>query len=145
MCRKNSDPVHIIFSPSLWLQCALLCLPGSLEFGCSWTTPQCESPQVINLVKSKCMYIFSQFVSTTLNYHHSSTVRALDLISKLRTRHEYQLCSGTNYINGIQCDLHRHYLGIYTTQSILNNPSKPQSNAIKYNFMSWIWSPLKFL
>ena len=26
MCRKNSDPIHVIVSPSLWLQCALLCL-----------------------------------------------------------------------------------------------------------------------
>ena len=28
MCRKNSDQIHIIFSPSLWLQYALLSLPG---------------------------------------------------------------------------------------------------------------------
>ena len=31
MCRENSDQIHVIFSPSLRLQCALLCLPGSLE------------------------------------------------------------------------------------------------------------------
>ena len=47
MCRKNSDQIHGIFSPSLWLQSALLCLPGSLEQGWSWTTPWCESPQII--------------------------------------------------------------------------------------------------
>ena len=45
MCRKNSDKIHVLFSPSLWLQSALLGHPGSLELACSWTTPQCESPQ----------------------------------------------------------------------------------------------------
>ena len=60
ICRKNSDPIHVIFSLSLWLQWALLCLPGSLELGCSWTSPQWESPQVISLAKSKCFYIFRQ-------------------------------------------------------------------------------------
>ena len=44
MCRKNSDKIHVLFSPSLWLQSALLCHPGSLELVCSWTIPQCESP-----------------------------------------------------------------------------------------------------
>ena len=48
MCRKNSDKIHAILSPSLRLQCALLCdilcLPGSLELCLSWTAPQCESP-----------------------------------------------------------------------------------------------------
>ena len=38
------------------------------------------------------------------------------------------------------CDSHRHYIDIDTTQSILNNPSGPQSNAIKYKLMIWIWS-----
>ena len=59
LCRKNSGPIHVIFSPSLWLQCALLCLPGSLELGCSWTAPQCESTQVINMAKS---FFFRQFL-----------------------------------------------------------------------------------
>ena len=96
-CRKNSGPIHVIFSPSLWLQCALLCLPGSLELGCQWTAPQCESPQVINLAKSKCFYIFWQlFKKKTSNCHVSSTVRAFDLIPKLRARPEYQLPSGIN-------------------------------------------------
>ena len=40
----------------------------------------------------------------------------------------------------IQCDSHRHYLDIDSTQSILNNPNGPQSNALKYKFMTWIWS-----
>ena len=51
MCRKNSDKIHVLFSPSLWLQSALLCHPGSLERLCSWTTPQCESSQVTSLAK----------------------------------------------------------------------------------------------
>ena len=33
-----------------------------------------------------------------------------------------------------------HYLDRDTSQSILNKPSGPQSNAIKYKFMSWIRS-----
>ena len=45
---------------SLWLQSALLCYPGSLELVCSWITPQCESPQVTSLAKSKCHYISRQ-------------------------------------------------------------------------------------
>ena len=74
---------------------------------------------------------------TILNCH----ITSFDLIPKLRARPEYQLSSGTKYINVIQCDWYRHYLDIDTTQSILNNPSGPQSNAIKYKFMTWIWSP----
>ena len=130
MCRKNSYMIHVLFSPSLW-QWALLCLPGSLELDCSWAAPQCESPQVI---------IFAgNYFWTTLKCHYSSTIRAFDLIPKLRARPEYQQSSGTNYINLIQCDLHRHYLDVDTTQSILNNSSGQQSNAIKYKFMTWIW------
>ena len=72
--------------------------------------------------------------------HVTSTVRVFDLIPKLRAKPEYQLSSGSKYINVIQCDSHRHYLDMDTTQSILNNPSGPQSNAIKYKFMTWIWS-----
>ena len=139
MCRKNSDPIHFIFSQSLWLQCALLFLPGSLELGCSLTAHQCDSPQVINLAKSKISIFSGNYFVKTLNCHISSTVRAFDLIPKLRARPKYQLSSGTKYINVIQCDSHRHYLDIDTTQSILNNPSGPQSNAIKYKFMTWIW------
>ena len=30
---------------------------GSLELVCSWTAPQCESPQVISLAKSKYLHI----------------------------------------------------------------------------------------
>ena len=44
------------------------------------------------------------------------------------------------YIIVIQCESHRHYLDIDITQSILKKPSGPQSNAIKYKFMTWIWS-----
>ena len=61
MYRKNSDLIHLIFSPSLLLQCALMCLPGSPELSCSRTAPQCESPQ-FNLVKSKCLYILRQII-----------------------------------------------------------------------------------
>ena len=61
MCRKKSHQIHVTFSPSLWLQSALLCHPGSLELVCSWTTPRCQSPQVISLAKSKCHFIFRQF------------------------------------------------------------------------------------
>ena len=82
----------------------------------------------------------SNYFWTTLNCHITSTVRAFDLIPKLRARPEYQLSSGTKYINVIQCDSHRHFLDIDTTQSILINPSGPQSNAMKYKFMTWIWS-----
>ena len=92
---------------------------------------------------SVCLFVCAIggiFFLLTLNSHNSSTVRAFDLIPKLRARPEYQLSYGTKYINVIQCDSHRHYLDIDTTQSILNNPSGPQSNAIKYKFMTWIWS-----
>ena len=61
MCMKNSDKIDVLFSPSLLLQSALLCHPGSLEMVCSWTTPQCESPQVTSLAKSKCHFIFRHF------------------------------------------------------------------------------------
>ena len=78
----------------------------------------------------------------TLNCHFASIVRAVDLIPKLRARPEYQLFSGTIYKNVILFDLHQHYFDIETTQSFLDNPSAPQSNAIKYKFMTWIWSLL---
>ena len=80
------------------------------------------------------------FGKKTLNCHISSAIRAFDLISKLRARPEYQLSSGTKYINVMQCDSHRHYLYIDTTHSILNNPSGPQTKAIKYKTRTWIWS-----
>ena len=76
MCRKNSDSIHAIVSPSLWLQCALLCLPGSLELGSRWTAPQCESPQVINLAKPKCFYIFSYCGARQRNLGCSTRGRA---------------------------------------------------------------------
>ena len=74
------------------------------------------------------------------NCHITSTDGAFDLILKLRARPEYQLSSGTKYINVIQCDSHRRYIDIDTTQSILKNPSGPQSKAIIHKFMTWIWS-----
>ena len=33
MCRKNSDPIHVIFSPSLWLKCAFKALPYRASLG----------------------------------------------------------------------------------------------------------------
>ena len=60
-----------------------------------------------------------------------STLGAFDLISKLRARPEYQLYSGTKNINVILCDSHQHYFYIENTQSFLDNPSGPQSNAVK--------------
>ena len=53
----------------------------------------------------------------TFNVEYLSTVRAFDLIPKLKSRPEYHLSSGTKYINLVQCDSHRHYLDIDTTQS----------------------------
>ena len=73
----------------------LLCLPGRLQFDCSWTAPQCESPQVISLAKYNYLHIFGIFFCQTLNCHYSSTFRAFDLIPKLRARPEYQLSSAS--------------------------------------------------
>ena len=87
----------VLLSQSLWLKCALLCLHGSLKLDCTWTAPQCESPQVISLAKSKYLHNFGIFFWQTLNYHYSSTVRAFDLIPKLRATSEYQLSSGSKY------------------------------------------------
>ena len=75
----------------------------------------------------------------SLNCHISLTFRAFDLIPKLRARPEYHPYSGTKYINVILCDLHPPYPDIETTLSFLDKPSGPQSNAIKYKFMTWIW------
>ena len=98
MPGKNNGLFDVLFSQSLWLKCALLCLPGSLELDCSWTTPQCESPQVISLAKFKYLYAFRDlFFLQTLNCHYSSTVRAFDLIPKMRARPDYQLSSGCKY------------------------------------------------
>ena len=83
MPRKNNGLFNVLFSQSLWLKCDLLCLPGSLELECSWTAPQCESPQVISLAKLKYLYIFWIFFGQTLNCNYSSTVRAFHLIPKL--------------------------------------------------------------
>ena len=104
-----------------------------------WAAFQCKSPQVISLAKSKCFYISGNYFWKTLNCLISSTVQAFDLIPKLRASSEYQLSFGTKYMNVIECDSHGQYLDIDTTQSILNNPSGPQSNAMKYKFMIWIW------
>ena len=79
--------------------CALLCLPGRLELGSSWTAPQCESNQVISLAKSKYYNVFRQIFVNPLNCHISSTVRVFDPIPKLIARPKYQLYSGTKYIN----------------------------------------------
>ena len=89
MCRKNSDKIHVLFSPSL-------CHPGSLELVCSWTTPQCESPQVINLAKSKCHFIFRQLLN---NFKRSLLLnrQRFGPNSKTEARPEYQLSSGTKY------------------------------------------------
>ena len=91
MPRKNNGLFDVFFSQTLWLKCALLCLPGTLELDCSWTAPQCEWPQVISLAKSKYLNIFGIFFWQTLNGHYSLTVKAFDLIPKLRARSEYQL------------------------------------------------------
>ena len=54
--------------------------------------------------------ISGNYLWTTWTCHISSTVRAFDLIPKLRAKPEYQLSSGTKYITLIQCDLHWQYL-----------------------------------
>ena len=108
--------------------------------GCSWTAPKCESPRS-SIWPNPNVSIFSgNYFGTTLNCHITSTVNAFDLIPKLRARPEYQLSSGTKYINGIKCDLDRHYIDKGINQSIQNNPFGPQSSLIKYKFMTWIWS-----
>ena len=56
-----------------------------------------ESPQVISFAKSKYLHIFGIFFLQTLNCHYSSTVRAFDLIPKLRARPEYFLSSDSKY------------------------------------------------
>ena len=61
--------------------------------------------------------IFSgNYFGKALNCHISSTVRAFELIPKLRGRPECKLFSGTKYISVILCDSHQHYLDIETTQ-----------------------------
>ena len=129
MCSKNSDQIQVIFSPSLWLQCALLCFTGSLELACNWTTPQ-----VIRLAKSKLNFIFREFVWQTLNHHDSSTVRAFDLIPKLKLG----LSIRYHLVHNIPCDSHRHFLQIETINSSMQNHSHPRSNAINHKFMKWI-------
>ena len=131
MCRKNIDQIHVIFSLSVWLQCALLYLSGSLELVCSWTAPKCESPQVISLAYPNVSTCSGNYFWKTLDCHIASTVRAFDLIPNLRARPEYQLSSGNKYINVILCDSHQHCLDIDTTQSFLDNHSVSQLIAIK--------------
>ena len=74
MWRKNSDQNYVLFSPSLWLQSALLCHPGSLELVYSWTTPQCESPSSPVWSNQNVTLFSGNFVLKTLNCHYSSTV-----------------------------------------------------------------------
>ena len=97
MPRKNNGLFDVLFSQSLWIKCVLLCFPGRLELDCSWKAPQCESPQVISLAKSKYLYIFGIFFWQTLNSHYSSTVKVFDLIPKVRASPGYQLSSGSKY------------------------------------------------
>ena len=74
-------------------------------------------------------------VNASLNCHISSTNRAFDLIPELRARPEYRLYSGIKHVNVILCDSAQHYLYTETTLRILDNPSGPQSNAIKYIYL----------
>ena len=91
ICWKTIDKIRLIFSPSLILQCAFLCLPGSLELGCSWTSAQSKSPCSSIWPNPNVLY----FQAIIFNCHITSTVRDFHLIPKLRARHEYQLSSGT--------------------------------------------------
>ena len=122
MPRKNNGLFDVLFSQSCWLMCALLCLPGNVELDCSWTAPQCKSPQVISLAKSKYLHIFGIPFWQTLNCHYSSTVRAVDLIPKLRARPEYRLWSGSKYTAWLAW----HFIQIETYCSSLHNHSWPQ-------------------
>ena len=81
---------------------------------CDWSVPYCASLEAWNWVVARQhldashprssvwpnqnVTIFSgNYFWKTLNCHNSSTVRAFDLIPKLRARPEYQLSSGTKY------------------------------------------------
>ena len=130
MCRKNSDQIHVLFSPSLWLQCALLCLPGSLELGWSLTTPPCESPQVISLGNSKCHFIFMQLFLEKLKT--DITPQPLELLTFRKW--ELGLIMSYLLVLTILCDSHQHLLQIETILSFLHNHSHPQSSAINYKF-----------
>ena len=88
MCWKNSDKIHVLFSPPLWLQSALLCLPGSLELVCSWIATQYESPHVTSWAKSKYPLIL-RHLKKTLNVHCSSTVRDFETNS-LKSNQKFQ-------------------------------------------------------
>ena len=70
----------------------------------NWQIHRRESPQVINLAKSKISIFSGSYFVKTINCHISSTIRAFDQILKLRARPMYQLSSGTKYINVIQCE-----------------------------------------
>ena len=93
----SSTGLPRLVSQSVWLKCALLCLPGSLDLDCSWTASQWESPKVNSLARTKYLHIFGIFYWQTLNCHYSSTVIAFDPIPKMRARPEYQLSSGSKY------------------------------------------------
>ena len=137
MCRKNSDLIHVIFSPSLWLLCT------SLE-AYNWAVAGHHlnaSHPMLSVWPNPNISTFSGiYFWKTLNCQITSTVRAFNLVPNLRAKPEYQLSSGSKCINVILCDSHRHCLHIDTTQNFLDNPSGQLSIAIKYKFMTWIWS-----
>ena len=90
MPRKNNGLIDVLFSQSLWLKCALLCLPGSLKLDCA------SHPRSSVWPNPNISIFFRIFYWQTLNCHYSSTVKAFDLIPKMRARPEYQLSSGSN-------------------------------------------------
>ena len=91
----------------------------------TWQIHRCESPLVTNLAKSKISIFSSNYYVKTLNCHISSTVRAFDLIPKLRARPKYQLSSGTKYTNVIQCDSRRC---ICQVETIWGHPDRSRSS-----------------
>ena len=93
-----------------------------------WSVPYCAS-----IWPSPNVFIFSgNYFGKTLNCHSPSTVRAVDLIPKLRARPQYKLSSGTKYINLIPCDPHRHYIEIDTTQS--SGPQMLKNTNFRHGF-----------
>ena len=90
---------------------------------------------VISLAKSKYLQIFGIFFWKTINCHFSSTVRAFDLIPKLRTRPEYQLSSGYKYTAS-----RRYFIQIETYHSFLHNHSCPKipCKTCTEKFRNWL-------
>ena len=140
MCKKNSGPILVIFSLSLWLQCALMCLPKAWNLVVAGQHLIASHPSSLVWPNPNITIFSDNYFWKTLNCHISSGIRIFDLISNLRANPEYPLFSGIKYMNVIPCESHQHYLDIETTQTFLDNPSGPQSNEIKYKFMTWIWS-----